>query len=382
MEINYSKFKTLPCCKHCNIKLVDDSIWNKYRLRKKFVGDRFALKDYELYGKIYNRKICETCLSKFHNIEMPKKLNILSYNFEFILEIPREDLEKYCFEKRRVTKENMISKYGETEGLVKWKEYLAKQSYTNSKEYHIEKFGKTEEEWIQYNKNRSVTKENMISRYGETKGLVKWEEYIERQRYTNSKEYYIEKFGENWEEELNKTNSAKAITLENMVLKYGEVEGKEKYFKSLGGRKNGYSIMASNFFKKLESLIIQDFPHLEENIYYLPKNKEFYIHKGNKAYFYDFVISQNINICIEFYGDVFHANPDIYKEDDKPIHFYNKDITAKKIWANDSLKNNMILERKFLLFIVWETYLKFENFIKYFYNSTLKGYINERKNNR
>ena len=63
MEINYSKFKTLPCCKHCNIKLVDDSIWNKYRLRKKFVGDRFALKDYELYGKIYNRKICETCLS-------------------------------------------------------------------------------------------------------------------------------------------------------------------------------------------------------------------------------------------------------------------------------------------------------------------------------
>ena len=46
MEINYSKFKIPPCCKHCNIKLVDDIIWNKYRLRKKFVGDSSTLKGY------------------------------------------------------------------------------------------------------------------------------------------------------------------------------------------------------------------------------------------------------------------------------------------------------------------------------------------------
>ena len=380
MEINYSKFKTQPRCKYCNNKLVDDITWRKYQLKKNFVGDRFALKDYELYGKIYNREICEACLLKNHNIEIPKKLNMLSYNFEYILGIPRSELERYCFEKRRVTKENMISRYGEVEGLAKWNDYLIRQSFTNSKEYHMEKFGKTEEEWAQYNKNRSMTKENMISRYGEVEGLAKWNEYTERQRYTNTKEYYVEKFGENWEEELNKTNSAKAITLENMILKYGEIEGKERYFKSLDGRKNGYSLMASNFFNNLESLILKDFPNLSDKIYFLPKNKEYCIHTGDKAYFYDFVITKDINICVEFYGDVFHANPNIYKADDKPIHFYNKDITSQEIWVNDNIKNNKIIERKFILFVVWESYLKIDSFTEYFYNSTLKGYINERKN--
>ena len=244
----------------------------------------------------------------------------------------------------------------------------------------MEKFGKTEEEWAQYNKNRSMTKENMISRYGEVEGLAKWNEYTERQRYTNMKEYYVEKFGENWEEELNKTNSAKAITLENMILKYGEIEGKERYFKSLDGRKNGYSLMASNFFNNLEALILKDFPNLSDKIYFLPKNKEYCIHTGDKAYFYDFVITKDINICVEFYGDVFHANPNIYKADDKPIHFYNKDITSQEIWVNDNIKNNKIIERKFILFVVWESYLKIDSFTEYFYNSTLKGYINERKN--
>ena len=380
MEINYSKFKTQPRCKYCNNKLVDDITWRKYQLKKNFVGDRFALKDYELYGKIYNREICEACLLKNHNIEIPKKLNMLSYNFEYILGIPRSELERYCFEKRRVTKENMISRYGEVEGLAKWNDYLIRQSFTNSKEYHMEKFGKTEEEWAQYNKNRSMTKENMVSRYGEVEGLAKWNEYTERQRYTNTKEYYVEKFGENWEEELNKTNSAKAITLENMILKYGEIEGKERYFKSLDGRKNGYSLMASNFFNNLEALILKDFPNLSDKIYFLPKNKEYCIHTGDKAYFYDFVITKDINICVEFYGDVFHANPNIYKADDKPIHFYNKDITSQEIWVNDNIKNNKIIERKFILFVVWESYLKIDSFTEYFYNSTLKGYINERKN--
>ena len=380
MEINYSKFKTQPRCKYCNNKLVDDITWRKYQLKKNFVGDRFALKDYELYGKIYNREICEACLLKNHNIEIPKKLNMLSYNFEYILGIPRSELERYCFEKRRVTKENMISRYGEVEGLAKWNDYLIRQSFTNSKEYHMEKFGKTEEEWDQYNKNRSMTKENMISRYGEVEGLAKWNEYTERQRYTNTKEYYVEKFGGNWEEEFNKTNSAKAITLENMILKYGEIEGKERYFKSLDGRKNGYSLMASNFFNNLEALILKDFPNLSDKIYFLPKNKEYCIHTGDKAYFYDFVITKDINICVEFYGDVFHANPNIYKAADKPIHFYNKDITSQEIWVNDNIKNNKIIERKFILFVVWESYLKIDSFTEYFYNSTLKGYINERKN--
>lgn len=38
------------------------------------------------------------------------------------------------------------------------------------------------------------------------------------------------------------------------------------------------------------------------------------------------------------------------------------------------------LRKKPFVGVVWESYLKFPNFTKFFYES-LKGYINERKNN-
>lgn len=56
--------------------------------------------------------------------------------------------------KRAVTLENLIKKYGEIEGEIRWQEYKDKQAYTNSFEYKKEKYGWTREKWEEYNKSR------------------------------------------------------------------------------------------------------------------------------------------------------------------------------------------------------------------------------------
>ena len=45
--------------------------------------------------------------------------------------------------RRAITLENMIRKYGDVDGEIKWEQYKDKQSYTNSYEYKKEKYGWT-----------------------------------------------------------------------------------------------------------------------------------------------------------------------------------------------------------------------------------------------
>ena len=56
--------------------------------------------------------------------------------------------------RRAITLENMIRKYGDVEGEIRWEQYKDKQAYTNSYEYKQEKYGWTYDEWCAYNKRR------------------------------------------------------------------------------------------------------------------------------------------------------------------------------------------------------------------------------------
>lgn len=95
-----------------------------------------------------------------------------------------------------ITLENLISKYGEVEGNKRWKSYCDKQAETNTFDYKLNKYGITEEEFNAFNKSRAVTLKNLIKKYGEDEGIKRWEAYCERQKYTNSYEYFIEQYGE------------------------------------------------------------------------------------------------------------------------------------------------------------------------------------------
>ena len=71
---------------------------------------------------------------------------------------------------------------------------------------------------------------------------------------------------------------------------------------------------------------------------------------------YDFVIF-SLKLCIEFNGDIWHANPKIYKEDDCP-NFHDKEKTAKEIWNQDKIKFNIIRKRGFRILEIWDSEYK------------------------
>ncbi len=73
-----------------------------------------------------------------------------------------------------------------------------------------------------------VTLEKMILKYGEEIGTKKFEEYKRKQAETNSLEYKKEKYG--WtEEQFKEYNASRSVTLENLIKRHGEEIGRKKF---------------------------------------------------------------------------------------------------------------------------------------------------------
>lgn len=91
--------------------------------------------------------------------------------------------------------------------------------------------------------------------------------------------------------------------------------------------------------------------------YYYKKNGfEFGKLLSNGRYvFLDYYIS-NLNICIEYYGNVWHANPKKYKFDDVPFSFKGDKKTAQEIW-NDDKERIELLKKDFNIdtIVIWES---------------------------
>lgn len=82
---------------------------------------------------------------------------------------------------RAVTLENLIKKHGEEKGKKVFEEYCKKQAKNgNSLEYFIEKYGEHEGilKYKEVNAKKAITLENMIRVHGETEGKIKFENWI------------------------------------------------------------------------------------------------------------------------------------------------------------------------------------------------------------
>ena len=197
----------------------------------------------------------------------------------------------------------MIKKYGISEGTERWNSYCKKQADSNKFEYKHEKHGMTLEEYNEYNKSRAVTLDNMIKRYGVNEGLIHWNQYIERERYTCTLPYYIEK--------------------------YGEEIGKEKYDilinkRNPANRLFGPSAISLEMFNKL----IKKF---KNNIIYYDDN-EFKVKTLKYNLYYVDYYDETLNIVIEFYGNYFHLNPEKYSPDFIQYKNHEKCVKAKDKW--------------------------------------------------
>ena len=318
----------------------------------------------------YSLKVCQKCLLKHYpNIKnLSRIFNVMGEPTKFAFEIP----DDIYIEKRgnyAMTKNKMIEKYGEEEGNKRWESYCARQAETNTLEYKQKTYGWTEEQFKEYNKSRAVTLKNLIKRYGEEEGNKRWEEYCNRQAETKSWDYMVEHYGETKAREINKN---KAITLENLVKKYGDAIGNQKWLEYLVNRNNGVSEISQQLFKELDKYIGKN--HVT---YYHDKNDEYFVWGEDHLYYLDYYI-KDLNICVEFNGGCFHGDSRIY-EDNEYCNPFVKNITAKELREKDQERYEYLLNKYGIkTYVIWELDYNPEtfNYIDYIKN-TLKITIDE-----
>jgi len=273
--------------------------------------------------------------------------------------------------------ENFIRKYGREEGIKRYNDF-SKKCDTASKKYYIEKFGFEEgikkyskrkerhgftlqkainklgkEKGIEkYNKWKELvkqTKENMIKRYGEKEGIKRWEEFLKRKSYANSKENFL-KF--HTEEEWVELNKSKAITLENMIKRYGEKEGEKRYEEwRIKTIPKSYSKESIEFFNYIHNFLIKN-GFSEKDIYW-KENEYFIFDKINKKiYLYDFTVPK-LNLIIEYHGSMWHFNPNFEYSDDFRQPFSKE--TLNELKEKDDFKRNLAIQNGFKIIEIFDT---------------------------
>lgn len=324
-------------CKECGKFLAyDNAVFHINSVTKKIVCDDNKLsflstRNYN--GNEYHLCRCYDCVcEKFPNFKdvrfkfAHKAAKYTQYGFG----VPDEDFKPVCDARQSVTKEKMIKKYGITEGTERWNSYCKKQADSNKFEYKHEKHGMTYEEYDEYNKSRAVTLDNMIKRYGVQDGLFHWNQYVERQRYTCTLEYFIEKYGD-------------TIGIE----KYNDFVEK----RNTSNRLFGPSAISLEMFDKL-------IKNYKNNIVYYDEN-EYSVHTNKLCLYHVDYYDKTLNIIIEFYGDFFHLNPKIYDADFIQFKHHEKAILAKNRWQHDKERINDIQQTlNCKVIIVWESTYK------------------------
>lgn len=251
---------------------------------------------------------------------------------------------------RGVSYDKLETCYGKIEADKRWKSYKEKQAKSNTFEYKKQRYGWTEEKFTEFNKSRSITLENLISRHGQHDGILKWNEYCEKQRYTNTLEYFIEKY-----------NSKDIGTSE--WLKYNYSKGSSNRIEDIIKRHNLTREEACEYVsKKQPSSNISNsekifvnllFEKLGYDLKYSYKTRQFCIwcEKLESPVFFD-VADTEKNVIIEFNGDLWHANPKKYRPEDN-IPIVNK--KAKEIWEYENKKISSAIDKGFRVIKIWES---------------------------
>lgn len=338
--INY-----IPTCKFCGGPV-------EYDKPKNFVKT--------VNGQDFILSVCQDCLlERFPHIKnLSRIFNTCNEVTCCAFNIP-EDVRKQSNNKYSWTKEKAIKKYGEEEGMRIWNGYCEKQATTNTFDYKKEKYGWTIEQFNEYNKSRAVTLENLIERHGEEEGKKMWGSYCKKQSETKSWDWMVEKFGE---EKAIEINRSKAITLENMIKKYGEEEGTKRY-EEYCKSKASYSTVSQMLFNELDKYLGNKY-----TTYYATKNKEYSISSKTKSYLLDYYIEE-LKICIEFNGDAWHGNPNRFSPDNH-CHPFHKELTAKDLQDIDKKRTNYLKKLGIKTFVIWESDFKPEkfNYLEYIKN--------------
>lgn len=326
-------------------KLIDttDKLLKSPRFLKGTSGKQFS--DHEL---VWLDRLFVHVLSK--NIKLMSDSGSYSIFMAIVNSLDENATTRFDFLKSNATKrtkETYIARHGELNGNIKWNAYVEKQRSKNLFETKQLRYGWSREQFDEFNKSRSVTLALCIKRHGIEEGTKKWEHYLDRQRITNTLEYFLEKNGpigyELWLAYNKSKGNASNIEWVMQTYNMSEDEAREK----IAAQKHPKfsSSPAEYYFVNLLEIA------LGYEIPYTAKTKQFSIwsKQEDRILFYDIVDPEHKKI-IEFHGDYWHCNPKQYAET-----YYHTIIkkTAKEIWHNDFNKVQAAIDRGFAVKIVW-----------------------------
>lgn len=272
-------------------------------------------------------KICENCGSHFETKYKKIRFCSLKCSSGYNGKIGKVGGDLVSIKK-------FIERYGESEGNKKYKEFTQKISNIN--------------------KGRIG---NMVGKRHSTAVKNKISESVK------NSEYHKKLIGIHLSAEKKEkiSQGCKGIfTIEWFIKKYGKEIGEEKYKKrativskksyfkiyNREKNKNNYSKVSQKLFWKVYNSI----PDLKnEKVYFAELNHEYSC--GISHCCFDFV-STNRNKVIEFNGDKFHANPNIFKETDIPNPYLN--LSSKDIWELDRLKIEKAVSKGYKVLVIWE----------------------------
>jgi len=220
------------------------------------------------------------------------------------------------------------------------------------------------------NHKSKATEEERKSRSPFSKNFIKWESEEERNNFISSingyksnntqLKYWTDKGYS--EEEANEKRKERQSTfnLDKCIEKYGKTEGvrrfterQNKWQESLlknGNMKLGFSKVSQVLFDEISKIT-------NGNYKYATNGGEFKISKVNGGiWIFDFTDIENKKI-IEFNGDVYHANPIKFNENDYP-HPFRKTKTSKEIWQKDDEKIKSAEENGFKVLVIWDSEFK------------------------
>ena len=348
--INFIPIK-FPICRFCGEKIINSNFYITYNTKQKYIQLSVPyIYCREIDHKKYYLSCCENCLLKHFEDNPPKaqKYYFMKANKygAYCFGYSYDEYKKICSMTVGVTEKSMIKKWGEELGIQKWNEYKRKQSVTNTFEYKKKKFNWNKEQFDEFNKSRAVTLKNLQNKYGKELGEIYFNDYVEKQKLTKSHEYMINKYGE---EKTKAINQSKGQTLSNYIKRLGKIEGLKQYEIMLSHHKNYFSKVSQKFFDEIDKYISQKY-----TTYYATKNHEYGVNLHNNDYIrLDYFILE-LNLCIEFNGTYFHADPRFFNENDYP-NPHNKVLTSKVIWENDNNRYKKLKEyRNIDTIVVWE----------------------------
>lgn len=268
-------------CKECGEPLLNGSVlWKNPKQTDNILRCNRFKKTF-LYSRVFNDTKyrlcrCDKCIKEKYPEYKGNLCSTSAYYVQYAFGVTDDDFEPM---KRKACVRSLagfIAKYGQETGTEKWNAYCVKQSEVNTFEYKAEKYGWTKEDFESYNKNRAVTLENQIKKYGPEEGKRRFYEYRMRQAYTCSLEYFLES----------------ARDYETGMCRYKAfVEARAK-----SGVNLNHSMIGDMFCEMLDELLSG-----HECLY--GSNEK--IVGPYSVDFYDVTA----NVVVEFNGDYWHRNP-------------------------------------------------------------------------